>query len=95
MLESLLFELLLSKFLYDYREELEKNQNEFSGKAMRKSKQKLLDELDEEKRELFDRFVFDFDLYYTYLYHNVCVKLLNYSVLIGMQLQKAFDEDNA
>lgn len=93
MEESLLYELIERKYLSDYREKLNNEENDNLSKWLRESREVLEKNFNADQLKLIDRYVYYLDTREDYINFQVDTKLLNYGVKIGMQLQKAFDEE--
>lgn len=91
MEESLIYDLLSHK-LYEYRQKLEKEENNFS-EWIKKSREDLEKSLTSEQLKLVDSYKHNLILREEDIMIREEMKLLNMGIKIGMQLQKAFDEE--
>ena len=89
---SLLLEILHKECLYPYRTKLEKDSSTLFLKEMTEAKKELSEGLSEEKIKQIDNLLLHHLNYMDYINWRVNKKLLEYCVLIGMQLQKGFEE---
>ena len=90
---SFLYDLIYMVKLKDYRDKLEKDENDGFFKDERKAREELEKTLSTEQLKLLKDYIFHFDLRLDYLNYQTDIKLLNYGVKIGMELQKAFDDE--
>ena len=93
MQDSLLFDLLQAKLLYNFREELEQQNGDNFSRWVNEARKELENKLNEKQLKLVDKYVSSINLREEEINFNVGIKTLNYGIKIGMQLQKAFDQD--
>jgi len=93
MKTSLLHELLLQTHIFDYREALEKEENDDISKWLKQSEETLKKNLNAEQLKLVEDLRYHLASREEYIDNQVEIKLLNLGIKIGMQLQKAFDEE--
>lgn len=93
MEESLLMDLIETNSLLKYRDELRKNESDPLAVSKRAAYGKLVKSLTGEQLKLVKEYKFQADLYEEDINVQTNIKILNYGVKIGMQLQKAFDEE--
>ena len=91
MENSLIFDLLFKDSIYDYREELEKEENILS-KWVNEAREVLEKNLSEEQLKLVDKYKHNIILLEEDIDLQTGIKILNYGIKIGIQLQKAFDK---
>ncbi|MDE6355947.1 MAG: hypothetical protein K2L67_01765 [Clostridia bacterium] len=91
MEDSLIFDLLFKGHIFDYREKLEKEENDAIYKSLSEARAKVEKALDEEQLKLVDNYVYHFNMRKDELEFMTGIRILNYGVKIGMELQKAFD----
>ncbi len=91
MEKSLLYELLMQSYIYDYRNELEKEENDNLSKWLREAREVLEKNLTAEQLKLVQSFEYRLDSREEYIDFQTGIRILNYGVKIGMELQKAFD----
>jgi len=91
MEKSLLYELLTQSYIYDYRNELEKEENDNLSKWLRDSREVLEKNLTAEQLKLVQSFEYRLNSREEYIDFQMGIRILNYGVKIGMELQKAFD----
>lgn len=92
MEKSLLYELLMQSYIYDYRNELEKEENDNLSKWLREAREVLEKNLTAEQLKLVQSFEYRLDSREGYINFQTGIRILNYGVKIGMELQKAFDD---
>ncbi len=91
MEKSLLYELLMQSYIYDYRNELEKEENDNLSKWLREAREVLEKNLTAEQLKLVQSFEYRLNSREEYIDFQTGIRILNYGVKIGMELQKAFD----
>ncbi len=91
MEKSLLYELLTQSYIYDYRNELEKEENDNLSKWLREAREVLEKNLTAEQLKLVQSFEYRLNSREEYIDFQTGIRILNYGVKIGMELQKAFD----
>lgn len=91
MESSKIYDLIENSLIYKWVEELEKEENNIFKKDVKKSKQELCCQLNEEQKGLVDKSEGALGWYWEFVYYNVNIRILNLGVKIGMQLQQAFD----
>ncbi len=92
MEKSLLYELLMQSYIYDYRNELEKEENDNLSKWLREAREVLEKNLTAEQLKLVQSFEYRLNSREEYIDFQTGIRILNYGVKIGMELQKAFDD---
>ncbi|MDE7181786.1 MAG: hypothetical protein K2O41_01970 [Clostridia bacterium] len=90
---SLLYDLIDMRKLLDYREELMKDENDVLFKDEREAREKLEKALSKEQMKLVDSYKHYIGMREGYVNYQLGIKVLNYGVKIGMELQKAFDDE--
>ena len=90
---SLLYDFIDLSRLSDYRGELTKDENDGYFQNERKAREELEIVLSKEQMKLVDKYKHCFNLREGYINYQLGIKLLNYGIKIGMQIQKAFDDD--
>ncbi len=93
MEESLIFDLLESKKIGGYREKLKKSDNGNLSKWVLEAREELEKRLNEEQMKLEDKYKFKLNLLHDYIVYESDIRILNYGIKMGMQLQKSFDDD--
>lgn len=94
MEDSIIFELLEDKYVGKYREELSKEENNFT-KWINQSREALEKAFNKEQLNLADNCIKDIQRHEYFIDYQVGIKILNYEIKIGMELNKAFsDIDN-
>ena len=91
MEKSLLYELLTQSYIYDYRNELEKEENDNLSKWLREAREVLEKNLTAEQLKLVQSFEYRLNSREEYIDFQTGIRILNYGVKIGLELQKAFD----
>lgn len=91
MENSLLYELLTQSYIYDYRNELEKEENDNLSKWLREAREVLEKNLTAEQLKLVQSFEYRLNSREEYIDFQTGIRILNYGVKIGLELQKAFD----
>ena len=91
MEDSIIHELVFRRYIYDYKEQLEKDESDNISKWVCEAREKLEKELNEEQLKLVDKYIFDLQLRKEDIDIQTEIRLLNYGIKIGMQLQKDFD----
>lgn len=91
MEKSLLYELLMQSYIYDYRNELEKEENDNLSKWLREAREVLEKNLTAEQLKLVQSFEYRLNSREEYIDFQTGIRILNYGIKIGMELQKAFD----
>ncbi len=91
MEKSLLYELLMQSYIYDYRNELEKEENDNLSKWLREAREVLEKNLTAEQLKLVQSFEYRLNSREEYIDFQTGIRILNYGVKIGLELQKAFD----
>lgn len=92
MEDSILYDLIEAWYLGKYREMLNKENDDYFSQSVIKSRQLIEKTFNEEQLKLIDRYRHEITLREENIEIQTSIKLLNYGVKIGMQLQKAFDE---
>lgn len=92
MEKSLLYELLMQSYIYDYRNGLEKEENDNLSKWLREAREVLEKNLTAEQLKLVQSFEYRLNSREEYIDFQTGIRILNYGVKIGMELQKAFDD---
>lgn len=91
MENSLLFDLLFKDNIYGYREKLKKEDNCLT-KWVNEAWEVLEKNLSAEQLKLVDDYKSEINLRKEDIDFETGIRILNYGVKIGMQLQKAFEE---
>lgn len=91
MEKSLLYELLMQSYIYDYRNGLEKEENDNLSKWLREAREVLEKNLTAEQLKLVQSFEYRLNSREEYIDFQTGIRILNYGVKIGLELQKAFD----
>ena len=92
MEDSIIHELVFRKYIYSYREQLEKDESDNISKWVREARADLEKCLTAEQLKLVDKYKHDLILREEDIDIQTEIRLLNYGIKIGMQLQKAFDK---
>ncbi len=90
--ETFLYELVARKYIYDYREQLEKDNSDNLSKCVAEGREALEKALNKEQLKLVDRYLAELDYKNGYINLMTGTRILNYGIKIGMNLQKSFDE---
>ena len=91
MEKSLLYELLTQSYIYNYQNRLEKEENDNLSKWLREAREVLEKNLTAEQLKLVQSFEYRLNSREEYIDFQTGIRILNYGVKIGMELQKAFD----
>ncbi len=91
MQESFICDLIEMAHLGELREKL---RNDESYNCV-KDDNAALDTLNPEQFKLVKDYIFNCHLKEEFIYRQSDIKLLNYGIKIGMQIQKSFDDDEA
>lgn len=94
MEKSFIYDMLEINLLYDYQTELRNKDEGNYLKEADEAENNLLNVLDEEDKSKLKEFKYRTNMFYEFLYYNISVKVLNYGIEMGMQLQNALDERN-
>lgn len=90
---SEIYNLLDNKILHEWREEIEKNgKDSWFMAGVREAFEKLEPKLDEEEKKLLTDYSLAIENKLDYIYYNLKIKILNFGVKIGMELERAFAE---
>ncbi len=81
----------MQSYIYDYRNELEKEENDNLSKWLREAREVLEKNLTAEQLKLVQSFEYRLNSREEYIDFQTGIRILNYGVKIGMELQKAFD----
>ena len=92
MEDSILYDLIAAR-TSKYYDELTEDKNNNFYKWKQEAKEKAEKTLNKEQLDLVDSYIYSANLYQEYIDMSIGLKLLNYGVEIGMQLQKAFTEN--
>lgn len=93
MEDSLLYDLLEAKLLYNFRAELEQQNGDNFSRWVNEARKELENKLSEKQLKLVDKYVSSVNLREEEINFNMGIRTLNYGIKIGMQLQKAFDNN--
>ena len=93
MIESLLYDFIEMSNLGEYRDKLKSDENDIFAKYEREAWEKLEKALTKEQIKLVDSYTHQINMREEYIDSQTEIKLLNYGIKIGMQLQKAFDDE--
>ena len=83
MEKSLLYELLMQSYIYDYRNELEKEENDNLSKWLREAREVLEKNLTAEQLKLVQSFEYRLNSREEYIDFQTGIRILNYGVKIG------------
>ncbi len=89
--ESIIYELLHSKYIYAYREKLLEEDTNFT-KWVRESRESLEKTLNSNDMKLVNKFITDNNMCEDYIDYQTGIKILNYGIRIGLQIQKALND---
>lgn len=92
MEKSKLYDLVEDGVLKKWREEIEETDDCLFLKKEKQLLEELLAELDDKKKKQVAFYALSIENRVDYLYYNLNIKILNYGVNIGMELQKSFEE---
>ena len=95
MIESLLYDFIEMSNLGEYRDKLKSDENDIFAKYEREAWEKLEKALTKEQIKLVDSYTHQINMREEYIDSQTEIKLLNYGIKIGMQLQKAFDDEKS
>lgn len=87
-------DILLRDFLYQLREENEKADEYHHVRETKEYKEKLCDGLSEDKKSLVGHFEKMVENKMDFLHYVMDAKLLSRAFRLGMEMQRAFDEDD-
>lgn len=90
---SILYELLFNRYIGDYRKELENEKDDNFTKWLNTSRIELEKTLNTEQLQLLNKYKHNYDLREEDIDFQTGIKILNYGIKIGMELQKAFDSE--
>ncbi len=93
MKTSLLHELLSQTHIFDYRGKLENEKDDNLSIWLKQSEEALEKNLNAEQLKLVEDLRYQLASREEYIDNQVEIKLLNLGIKIGMELQKAFDEE--
>lgn len=91
MEDSIIYGLLFRNYIFDYRKQLEKDESDKISKWVLESREKLEKNLSAEQLELVDSYKHFLTLREEDIDVQTEIRILNYGIKIGMELQKAFD----
>jgi len=91
MEDSILHNLLYKVHLGDYRESLEKDESDNISKWLKQARENLENNLNADQLKLVDKYKFNLELRQEDIEIQTEIRLLNYGIKIGMELQKAFN----
>lgn len=89
-----LFELIQRKYLFDLRDEVEKKDEYGFGKRVNEVKGELEALLNAEQKKQLSHFQLALENKIDQEYYVVQVFLTNYAFRLGMEMQRAFDEED-
>lgn len=92
MEKSTLYDALYDAYFSDFRAELEKEQNDYPTKCVQDAREAIEKKLSAEDLKLVDDFIFNFSLREDFINRQAGIKILNYGVKLGMELEEAFKE---
>ena len=95
MIESLIYDFIEMSNLGEYRDKLKSDENDIFAKYEREAWEKLEKAVTKEQIKLVDSYTHQINMREEYIDSQTEIKLLNYGIKIGMQLQKAFDDEKA
>lgn len=93
MEKSKIYDLLDSKLLHEWRDKVEKAESDtwfFTNE--KKEFNELYEKLDEQEKELLKSYSLAIENKLDYIYYNLKIKILNYGIKIGMEIEKSFSE---
>lgn len=91
MEESLIYDLLEKEYIFTYREELEKCNNYYM-EWINKERKNLEKILNKKQLKAVDSYKLSCKWREDYLDYLIGIKTLNYGIKIGMEMQKAFEQ---
>lgn len=94
MESSYIYDLLEHALIKKWREEIEAKDNLGFIKAMHDDENVLKATLNEKQIELLKHFEISVNNYLDEIYYEINIKILNFGIKVGMQLQQAFCEQN-
>ncbi len=95
MEESEIYNLLDYRFLLNWKEKIEKDEGDTWFFTNEKQElEKIKEFFNEDEQKLIFRYTLAMENKFEYLYYNLNIKILNFGVKIGMELQKAFLKDD-
>lgn len=95
MEESFICDLIEMAHLGELREKLRNDESYNCVKDDNAALDKLKNTLNPEQFKLVKDYIFQNQLKEEFIYYQSDIKLLNYGIKIGMQIQKSFDDDEA
>lgn len=91
MEKSIIYNLLDDKLLHKWRDEInEREKDSFYSQAEKDTLKELTEALSEKSVKLLTLYAVAIENRLDDLYYNINIKMLNHGIKIGMQLQKAF-----
>ena len=95
MQESFICDLIEMAHLGELREKLRNDESYNCVKDDNAALDKLKNTLNPDQFKLVKDYIFQNQLKEEFIYRQSDIKLLNYGIRIGMQIQKSFDDDEA
>lgn len=91
--EAILYDLIAERTIYKWRDEIERDDDLLEKKAMTQDMDLLYEAVGENNRKLVNHFKISVENYYSYIFFNVNIKLINICIKIGMEMQKFYDKE--
>ena len=93
MENSEIYNLLSLNHIRKWREEIEANDECGLFADMHEDEQKIRAVLNEKQKKLLSNYAISINNYLDFIYGLICVKVLNFGIKAGMELQASFDKD--
>ncbi|MDE5766653.1 MAG: hypothetical protein K2I17_05760 [Clostridia bacterium] len=93
MESSEIYDLLNISLIHKWRDEIEKDDECGLGADMHENEQQICAVLNEKQKKLLRHYTVSVNNYLDYIYYLICIKVLNFGIKAGMELQASFDKD--
>lgn len=93
MEKSEIYNLIDFKLIGNWRKEIERNDECGYGTEMLNDEQIINETLNENQKRLLNNYALSINNYLDYIYYEICIKVLNFGIKAGLELQAAFDKD--
>lgn len=93
MERSIIYDLLENVYLREWKDEADKNEKCGFKHSEQVAGEKLADELNEKDKSLLTAYALAIKNRMDYIYYNITIRVLNFGIKIGMELQGAFIND--
>ncbi|MDE6075654.1 MAG: hypothetical protein K2G26_04375 [Clostridia bacterium] len=93
MENSEIYDILSLSLIHKWRDEIEASDECGFGADMHEGEQKICAILDEKQKKLLRHYAVSINNYLDFIYYQICIKVMNFGIKAGMELQATFNKE--